>query len=130
MRFVWLAVSIMTPLVAVHFIDAEAGNEMIQGTYAVVATSFFIVAISFTISDFVKHRNGERHEEHRRLLLERDADIVNWRKEFFLESADLYDAQKTMLLKAKELGEQHESYRRSSSTANADAGRSGDAAAA
>lgn len=109
MRFFWLAISIVTPLIFVHLIEAES-NKTISNTYLAVAAAFLIFSIALTVAGFIKHRNNERHAESRRLLEERDHDIAKWRKAFFSETADLYDAQKTMLTKARELGQQHATY--------------------
>lgn len=112
MRYLWLALTMITPICFGYMSLAMQQNSM-KIIFLCVGTFAFIVALGITIAEFVKHRNVERHEENRKLLQERDLDIIKWRKEFYAESSDLYDAQKLILTKAQELGEHHADYKRS-----------------
>ena len=124
MRFIWLALSIMGPIAIVHLSEAES-NQTISDTYLYVGAVFFIISIGLTITEFVKHRNTERHADNRVLLQERDEDIERWRKAFFKETSELFDAQKTMLTKAQELGEYHSKYQSALKHADLSEGENG-----
>ena len=110
MRFIWLAITIITPLIFAEAMDSRT-DQPFEYIYWGVLIGFLVVSISLTVAEFVKHRNRERHAEQRKLLQERDEDIARWRRAFFEETADLYDAQKIMLTKADELGRHQESLR-------------------
>lgn len=111
MRYIWLALTIVIPVAFAQLSEISSGK--MSEIYDYVGIFSFIVALGLTVSEFIKQRNIERREEIRQILRERDADIIKWRREFYAESADLYDAQKTILTKAHELGDHHLNYKRS-----------------
>lgn len=104
MRFFWLAMAIITPLIAVVFIESES-NTNIQLTYLIVACVVQVITISFTISEFIRLRKRETEAEHARIKQERDKDIQKWRKEFHQDTLHIYDIQKESLIKAMELND-------------------------
>ena len=102
MRFIWLSLSIVAPLIAVNFISKET-NEAISLTYLVVIALSEIVLLSLTISEFVKKQKENEYLIYQQIKEDRDVDISKWRAEFMEDSLNLYDMQKESLKRAKNI---------------------------
>lgn len=102
MRFIWLSLSIVAPLVAVNFI-ANENERIIILTYMVVAALTEIVLLALTVSEFVKYQKAQEYVVHRKIECDRDEDIAKWRKEFSQDTLNLYDMQKESLKRARDV---------------------------
>ena len=108
MRFFWLALSIMFPLVLVQILDQSNPTKLsLFVSYAVGCLSE-IVFIALCVSDFVRHHKAQDYVTHQKIRHDRDEDIKKWRKEFMRDSLDLYEMQNESLKRAENLAERTE----------------------
>ncbi len=101
MRFLWIALSIICPLIVIEFASYEAGVKMIA--YYAVGSFAEIIFIGLCVSEFVKSHKEQEYLTHQRIRSDRDEDIKKWRKEFMRDSLDLYEVQKESLKRAENL---------------------------
>lgn len=109
MRFIWLALAILTPLITVNFVVHQR-NETVQFTYLLVSAAFEILCICFTVSEFIKKRKAENYEDQRRIKHDHDQDIIKWRREFMDDTLRVNDIQKEFTERAKQHFEQQYSF--------------------
>ncbi len=101
MRFLWIALSIICPLIVIEFDSYEAGVK--RTVYYAVGTFAEIIFLGFCVSEFIKSRKEQEYLTHQRIRSDRDEDIKKWRKEFMRDSLDLYEVQKESLKRAENL---------------------------
>ena len=103
MRFFWLALSIVFPLVLVKVVDPSNQTELSLFVFYAVGCLSEIVFIALCVSDFVRHHKAQEYVTHQKIRHDRDEDIKKWRKEFMLDSLDLYEMQNESLKRAEDL---------------------------
>lgn len=103
MRFFWLALSIVFPLILVLYVEQSIRTETSQGVFYVVGCLSEIVFIALCVSDFVRHHKAQEYVTHQKIRHDRDEDIKKWRKEFMRDSLDLYEMQNESLKRAEDL---------------------------
>jgi len=121
MRFYWLALSIVFPLVSVYFIEASGPGEIAFFVYSAVGCIAEIGFIALCVSEFVKSHKNQEYAVHQQIRRDRDEDIKKWRKEFMRDSLDLYEMQNESLKRAENLAGRSESRAAPGDSAQADA---------
>lgn len=109
MRFFWLALSIVFPLVLVNFIQPFGSGHLASFVYSAVGCLAEIVFIALCVSEFVKSHKKQEYAVHQQIRRDRDEDIKKWRKEFIRDSLDLYEMQNESLERAENLAGRSES---------------------
>lgn len=121
MRFFWLALSIVFPLVLVNFIETFRPGEIGLVVYYAVGCLAEIVFIALCVSEFVKSHKKQEYAVHQKIRHDRDEDIKKWRKEFIRDSLDLYEMQNESLERAENLAGRSESRATAGDSAQANA---------
>lgn len=104
MRFLWLALAIVTPLVVANGVDGLGSTDDLKlWIYAVVGCITEIVFIALCVSGFVDHHKQQEYVTHQKIRHDRDEDIQKWRKEFMRDSLDLYEMQTESLKRAEDM---------------------------
>jgi len=109
MRFFWLALSIVFPLVLATFVEGVFPGGIAFFVYSAVGCLAEIVFIALCVSEFVKSNKKQEYAIHQQIRRDRDEDIKKWRKEFIRDSLDLYEMQHESLERAENLAGRSES---------------------
>jgi len=85
MRFFWLALSIVFPLVLATFVEGASQDGIVFFVYSAVGCLAEIVFIALCVSEFVKLHRRQEYSFRKQIERDRDEDIKKWRKEFEYE---------------------------------------------
>lgn len=121
MRFFWLALSIVFPMVLATFVEGGATGGISFFVYSAVGCLAEIVFIALCVSEFVKSHKKQEYAVHQKIRHDRDEDIKKWRKEFIRDSLDLYEMQNESLERAENLAGRSESRATAGDSAQANA---------
>ena len=103
MRFLWLALSIMFPLMLISILEGSDQSESAAVvSYGIVCLAE-IVFIALCVAAFISDRNKQEYITHQKIRHDRDEDIKKWRKEFMQDSLNLYEMQDESLKRASDL---------------------------
>ena len=101
MRFFWLGLSIVFPLVLSPFIERYNTGAIAYYVYYAVGCLAEIVFIALCVSEFVNNHKKQEYVTHQKIRHDRDEDIKKWRKEFMRDSLDLFEMQNESLKRAE-----------------------------
>jgi len=121
MRFFWLALSIVFPLMLATFVEGASQDGIVFFVYSAVGCLAEIAFIALCVSEFVDAHKKQEYETHQKIRHDRDEDIKKWRKEFMRDSLDLYEMQNESLERAENLAGRSDSRAAADDSAQASA---------